>query len=107
MVDVSNPRSLLFQLERLQQHLAELPKAEKHGSELEEEDRALLEAITSLKLLRLPQLLETTSDRREDMDQILGQLDKLLQDFSRVISDKHFDHRTDAQQLVTSFWSEL
>ena len=106
MLDVSNPRSLLFQLEKLQQHLAELPKADMQGSELDGEDRALLEAITNLKLSRVPQLLETTSDNREEMDLLLGQLEKLLQDFSRMISDKHFDHRTDAQQLVTSFWGD-
>ncbi len=61
MLDGSNPRSLLFQLERLQQHLAALPKADMKRGELEEEDRALLEAVTSLRLSRLPHLLETTS----------------------------------------------
>lgn len=106
MLDSSNPRSLLFQLERLQQQLAELPKAEISGGKLEEEDRALLEALTSLRLSRLPQLLETTTNVRNDMDQLLQQLEKLLQDFNRIISDKHFEHRTDAQQLVTSFRSE-
>lgn len=106
MLDSTNPRSLLFQLERLEQHLAELPKADTKNGELDEEDRALLEAMTSLKLSRLPQLLESTTPVREEMEQLLQQLEKLLQEFNRVISDKHFDHRTDAQQLVTSFWGE-
>jgi len=103
MLDGSNPRSLLFQLERLQQHLAELPKANLQGCVLEEEDRTLLEALTSLRLSRLPVLLETKSTVREDMDQLLQKLEALLKDFNRIISDKHFDHRTDAQQLVTGF----
>ncbi len=106
MLDGSNPRSLLFQLERLQEHLAELPKAEMKGGELGEEDRALLEAVTSLQLSRLPQLLETTTPIRTDMDQLLLQLEVLLQEFNRLISDKHFDHRTDAQQLITSLRGE-
>mgnify|MGYP003654066329 FL=1 len=38
------------------------------------------------------------------MGQLLSQLEALLQEFNRIISDKHFDHRTDEQQLVTSFW---
>lgn len=106
LLDPSNPRSLLFQLEQLQHHLAALPKAEVKRGELEEEDRALLEAITSLKLSRLPQLLESDKPVREDMEQLLLRLETLLKDFNRIISDKHFDHRTDSQQLVTSFWGE-
>jgi uncharacterized circularly permuted ATP-grasp superfamily protein/uncharacterized alpha-E superfamily protein len=106
LLDSSNPRSLLFQLEQLQQHLAALPKAEDKHSELQEEDRALLEAMTSLRLSRLPQLLESDSAVREDMEQLLLRLESLLEEFNRIISDKHFDHRTDVQQQVTSFWSE-
>jgi len=106
LLDNSNPRSLLFQLQQLQHHLAALPKAElKHG-ELAEEDRALLEAMTSLRLSRLPQLLECDTPVREDMEQLLLRLESLLEEFNRIISDKHFDHRTDVQQQVTSFWSE-
>jgi uncharacterized circularly permuted ATP-grasp superfamily protein/uncharacterized alpha-E superfamily protein len=106
MLDNSNPRSLIFQLERLEQHLTELPRTDTQSGELNEEGRALLEAITSLKLSRLPQLLETETPTREDMEQLLLQLEKLLQEFNRIISDKHFDHRSDSQQLVTSFWGE-
>ena len=103
MLDASNPRSLLFQLERLQQLLAELPAADTRGSELPDEDRALLEALSGLKLSRLVQLSETTANSREEMDSLLAQLERLLHDFNQAISDKHFDHLTDSQQLVTSF----
>jgi uncharacterized circularly permuted ATP-grasp superfamily protein/uncharacterized alpha-E superfamily protein len=106
MLDPTNPRSLLFQIERLQQHLAELPGADAMGSELEEEERALLEAMTSLRLSRLDKLLVPQSGQREDMDNLLQQLEDLLKEFNRFISDKHFDHRVDPQQLVTTFWGE-
>jgi len=106
MLDPTNPRSLLFQLEALQHHIAELPRAGKPRGELEEEERALLEAVTTLKLSRLPQLLTTSTDKREDLDRLLEQLNKLLLDFNSLVSDKHFDHRVDAQQLVTTFWGE-
>jgi hypothetical protein len=62
--------------------------------------------MTSLRLSRLPQLLESDSAVREDMEQLLLRLESLLEEFNRIISDKHFDHRTDVQQQVTSFWSE-
>ena len=103
MLDPNNPRSLLFQLEQLQSHLAELPGTDASEGELTEEDRALLAAVTSLKLTRLPQLLETGNGKREELDQLLQQLDKLLLDVSTLISDKHFDHRADAQQLVSNY----
>jgi uncharacterized alpha-E superfamily protein len=104
MLDGSNPRSLLFQLNALQQHLAELPKNATSKDDLDEEERALLEALTTLKLSRLPHLLTTTSDKREDMDVLLLQLEKLLNEFNRLLSDRHFDHRADVLQLVTTFW---
>ena len=106
MLDASNPRSLLFQLERLQQHHAALPKDDTRHSELEEDERALLEAMTSLKLSRLSQLLKIEDGEREDMSNLLLRIETLLGDFNSLISDKHFDHVVDTQQLVTTFWGD-
>lgn len=106
MLDIDNPRSLIFQLDRLQQHLLQLPKSDMRQGELQEEERALLEAMTSLKLSRLSQLLESKTDSRDELNNLLQQLEKLLKEFNRLISDKHFDHRSDTPQLVTSFWGE-
>jgi Holliday junction resolvase RusA-like endonuclease len=62
--------------------------------------------MTSLRLSRLDKLLVPQSGQREDMDNLLQQLQDLLKEFNRFISDKHFDHRVDPQQLVTTFWGE-
>ena len=55
----------------------------------------------------LSQFYETFFDEADellaDMERLLLQLEHLLQGFDRLISDKHFDHRSDAQQLVTGF----
>ena len=104
MLDSSNPRSLLFQLERLQQYLGELPNADTQGGELEDEERALLEAISSLKLSRISQLLESNTEQRDELKNLLDHLERLLKDFNRFISEKHFEHRADPQQLLTSTW---
>jgi uncharacterized alpha-E superfamily protein len=103
LLDSRNPRSLLFQLERLQEHLVELPKTGKESGELDAESRALLEASTLVKLSTLPQLLQVEEDRRPELESRMTQLAVLLRDFSRLITDKHFDHRTGPQQLFTSF----
>jgi uncharacterized alpha-E superfamily protein len=102
LLDRTNPRSLIFQLERLQEHLGELPKADPLAGELEEEGRALLEATTALQLTRLPHLLQPQGSSRPEVDTLMTQLAGLLREFSRIISDKHFDHRIGAQQLVTT-----
>jgi len=102
MLDPANPRSLAFQLERLQQHLAELPGTDSSSGELAEESRALLAAISRLKLARLPQLLAVTEGKAKAMDEMLAELDQHLLDFNTLISDKHFDHRTEAQQQLVA-----
>ncbi len=104
LLDNSNPRSLIFQLERLQEHLEELPNADLPSGELQEDERALLEAVTSLKLSRISTLLEDGTEHRDAMKLLLEHLEEMLKNFSRVISLKHFEHRTDSQQLVVSQW---
>jgi uncharacterized circularly permuted ATP-grasp superfamily protein/uncharacterized alpha-E superfamily protein len=103
LLDNTNPRSLIFQLERLQEHLVELPNSNDMSGELDEESRALLEATTTLKLTRLPHLLKASGSRRSEVDTLMTQLAGLLREFSRMISDKHFDHRSGPQQLVSTF----
>ncbi len=106
MIDSSNPRSLIFQFEQLQNHFSSLRKGNTNLRELVEEDRVLLEAVTSLKLSRIIQLVETKDGERKNLSTLLMQLNKLLSEFSNIVSDKYFDHRIDPQQLVTTFWGE-
>ena len=63
----------------------------------------MLEATTTLKLTRLPHLLKAHGSRRTEVDTLMTQLAGLLREFSRMISDKHFDHRSGPQQLVSTF----
>lgn len=106
LLDRTNPRSLLFQMERLQEHLAELPNAEPLAGELDEENRCLLEAMTTLQLTRVPHLLQIAGKRRPEVETLMTQLAGLLREFSRFISDKHFDHRSGPQQLFTNTRSD-
>lgn len=106
LLDPTNPRSLLFQFEELQKHISQLPKAERRSCELVPEERATLEAVTTIKLTRLAQTLETETGKRENLTKLLQQLEELVSSVSNVISDKYFDHRVDPQQLVSTFWGE-
>jgi uncharacterized circularly permuted ATP-grasp superfamily protein/uncharacterized alpha-E superfamily protein len=106
MLDSTNPRSLIFQFEQLKSHFDALQLSRIDSSKLTEEERALLEAITSLKLSRMGELLETETSQRENLKNFLTQLENLLSDFSNIVSDKYFDHRIDPQQLVTTYWGD-
>jgi uncharacterized alpha-E superfamily protein len=106
MLDSSNPRSLIFQFEQLQHHFSALRKNDINLKELEEEDRVLLEAVSSLKLSRIAHLSESQEGSRHQLATLLTQLNKLLSDFNNVVTDKYFEHRIDPQQLVTTFWGD-
>lgn len=106
LLDSSNPRSLLYQFEQLQLHFSELRGHDVARKQLEEEDRALLEAVTSLKLSRLGAMLEPEEGTRGKLQVLMEQLDKLLCDFNNIVTDKYFEHRIDPQQLVTTFWGD-
>ncbi|WP_045827453.1 circularly permuted type 2 ATP-grasp protein [Teredinibacter turnerae] len=103
MLDTSNPRSLLYQLDQLKNHLSSLPMA-KNMVELSPEQRLILEAETSARLSLLSELAADGEEEREKLSALLSKLAELLGTLSNVISDKYFDHRIGPQQLVHNTW---
>jgi uncharacterized alpha-E superfamily protein len=106
LIDTSNPRSLIYQFEQLQAHIANLPEVGISSRELQAEQRALLEANTTLRLSHLVDLARPGDDsgRRDELDQVLSRLYHLLTSIGNVVSDKYFDHRVGPQQLVRAVW---
>lgn len=106
LIDTSNPRSLIYQFEQLQTHIANLPEVGISSRELQAEQRALLEANTTLRLSHLVELARPGEDsgRRDELDQVLGRLYHLLTTIGSEVSDKYFDHRVGPQQLVRAVW---
>ena len=106
LLDTSNPRSLLYQFEQLQNHIDNLPQIGISSRELQAEQRSLLEAVTTLRLSHLVELAQVNEDsgRRDELDQLLGRLQHLLGTIGGVVSDKYFDHRVSPQQLVRAVW---
>ncbi len=106
LIDTSNPRSLLYQFEQLQTHIAQLPEVGISSRELQAEERALLEAVSTLRLSHLVDLAQANEadGRRELLDQTLARLCHLLTTTGTAVSDKYFDHRVGPQQLVRAVW---
>ena len=102
LIDTTNPRSILYQIERLQQHIAELPGSVSRQIELEGEQRHLLEAVSRIRLSELAALAEAdaSSHTRAELDQLFSRVNHLLRETSDQLTGKFFEHARGGQQLV-------
>jgi len=103
LFDNSNPRSLIFQLERMQEHVEYLPKdiSDKHMTPLE---RLVLESSTQIRLSDTHQLtsVEDNSPTRQNLDQLLSRLSHSISQMSLVITDTYFRSLQTPHQLVST-----
>lgn len=102
MLDNTNPRSLMYQIERLGEHIRALPQAETPMHELPSDQRQLLECEASLKLSSLADLSAVTEHQREQLEQQMVAMSEQMVSLSDIITDKYFNHREDSHQLVVS-----
>jgi len=107
MIDRANPRSLLFQLAALKEHIDNLPDTS-HILGLNPQGRCLLEALTVVQLADLNELgvCDEAGGSRVKLEKVLGTVQTLLGRTATLISDKYFDHRIEHQQLVTDRWED-
>lgn len=101
LFDESTPRSVAYQLARLQEHVAALPRKTalpQRGAE----EKHILEALTTLRLADLDQLLAVAPEKeeREALEQLLARLGALLQSLSDSITISYFRQTALPQQLV-------
>lgn len=98
LLDKSNPRSLAYQMDCLQAHVAKLPR--ETSDRLSAEERLMVEAVSMLNLVRLEDLLKTSpSGIREGLDQQLSRFYYLLGALSETITAAYFRHGKAAQSL--------
>ena len=91
--DAANPRSVLFQLDRLADHLARLPKRSS-AQRLGNEERLALEATTRLRLTDPDRLahVDSTRSRRTELDSVFAAVDGLLGDLLDSLQATYFAH---------------
>ena len=103
LFDDSNPRSLLFQLQRMQEHVKQLPQSDTtvHITELE---RLVLEATAQLQINEIASLAQAEPDAiaHQNLDQLLSRLSNLICKVSDVISSTYFTTPLTPHQLVES-----
>lgn len=94
---------LIHQLDRLQTHIAQLPR-QTAAYRLSEEERLVLDASTRLRLINTAKLAQTNSDpyTRQNLEKFLASLATLLSQLSPVLTQYYFTHVRVPYQLLTS-----
>ncbi len=99
--DENNPRSLAYQLSRLEENIAALPRQQESGSRSELE-RVALETATLIRLADVTRLgvPDDKSARRETLDHFLDVLNARLPALSDALTATYFRSAAPPHQLV-------
>ena len=100
LMDPHHPRSLAYQLNCLQQHVAELPRTQV-SHRLGEDERAVLEAFTALRLADAVELsrIGESDGYCKGLEELLSAQTESLWQLSEVITGTYFSHSQPPQQL--------
>jgi len=103
LLDPTNPRSLVHQLDRLKAYMSRLPKTQT-GHALSEHERLILEAYTLLQLSDKDHLsiLNKGANAYLNLENFLDRIYNLLSAIPDVISKTYFKHAQPQKQLFTA-----
>ncbi len=104
MIDDTNPRSLLYQVQQLHKYIKQLPRNEMPTAGLSPESRLIIKSLNDIQLADLEVLakVDDESQTRLQLATMMTQLLDQLEQFTVLISDKYFDHTTGPQPLMKS-----
>jgi uncharacterized alpha-E superfamily protein len=91
LLDSDNPRSLAYQLDRLTEDLAALPRADV-SAQLSEAERYLLETSTTLRLMDTFRAAQVTDGVRPELDALLARIVDGLHGTADAVAHAHFTH---------------
>ena len=100
LLDVNNPRSLIYQLDRLKAYLSQLPKITPENI-LAEHERLILEAHTFLRLSSKDNLSfpDSNTGIYTALGKFLEKMQSLLFSVQAVVSKNYFKHAQSQKQL--------
>lgn len=105
LLDETNPRSLAFQIQALDDHAAHLPRSRQLPSHRSPEGRITLEALSALRLA-VPEQLAFLSQKeavRPNLAGLLSHVSTLLPLYSVTISNSFFQHTQQRKRLAAIF----
>ncbi|MEO9273725.1 circularly permuted type 2 ATP-grasp protein [Marinomonas sp. 5E14-1] len=102
MIDGTNPRSLLYQVEQLRRYIKELPRNKTTTAGLSPENKIIIKSLNDIQLADLEELaaIDETTQSRLALKQLMTELLEQLEQFTVLISDKYFDHTAGPQPLM-------
>ena len=102
LLDKEYPKSLTYQLRRIQKDIDKLPHSEITGKATECQIY-ISEANFKIRSLQIDSLLELSQDNviRQKLDDTLAELSDLLHETSLSVSDTYFNHAYQQKQLVS------
>jgi uncharacterized alpha-E superfamily protein len=107
LMDQDHPRSLAYQFDALQRHVADLPRDQRQ-QRLDDDERCILEAYTELRLadsIALSQV-EEKEGLRLALDKLLARQAASLWQLSDVITRNYFSHAQPPHQLAPQLQDE-
>ncbi len=101
LLNEANPRSVGYQLLRIQEHVAYLP-VDRSSQQLSAEERLILELLTKLRLSDLADLVSINEDlsSRVELDRMLEHIQQQLSVLSNMMTTAYFQKEEQIQQLV-------
>ncbi len=107
LMDQDHPRSLAYQFDALQKHVADLPR-DPRQQRLGDDERCILEAYTELQLADVVSLsqIEGTEGLRLALDELLARQANSLWRLSDVITRNYFSHAQPPHQLAPQLQDE-
>jgi uncharacterized alpha-E superfamily protein len=101
LLDKEYPKSLSYQLRRIQKDIDRLPHS-KSISTVSQCQKLISDANIKIQNLDINKLLELNGDKslRQNLDDSLSELSDLLHEMSLSISDTYFNHTYQQTQLV-------
>jgi uncharacterized circularly permuted ATP-grasp superfamily protein/uncharacterized alpha-E superfamily protein len=105
LADDTNPRSVAFQVQGIEEHLAKLPR-ESHDPKRNRDRQIALKLGTMLKVADIPSICQVLGNRRPALDTILTDTFADLASISQIVSQTYFSH-AEASPTILSVGREL
>lgn len=93
LLDAKHPRSLAYQLRKLQGHIAVLP-GKPPVAGMGDDERLVLDAFTRVRLAEIPRLVPAATDAgiHEELELLLARVGALLSELSDAVTRAYFSH---------------
>ncbi|WP_286239650.1 circularly permuted type 2 ATP-grasp protein [Neptuniibacter halophilus] len=104
LLEPSNPRALIYQLNQLQQQFEQLPAKGAQSVSLSLGKKLLLQSIHLIQLADLKQLAESDPEgiSRPYLRQLMHSLNAQIEQFCDLLTVQYFDRQTSLQQLTSN-----